>query len=83
MIDIAYLIVICKEHDNSILGAAIWSQPEWQASRRVSGVRTYVAFSTNNGEDFQGCVNYITKEINDPESHIGQRYGYLAEHLKK
>lgn len=71
----AYLIVICDKDTNAVLGADIWSCPEWEASQRLSQ-RTYVAYSCD-GIDFQGARDAILKSISDKRS----RYNWLVDHL--
>lgn len=74
----AYLIVICEEETNKILGVAIWSCPEWEASRRLSGVHTYIAYAASHST-FSLAREWIIQKMLDPKN----RYHYLLKYMEK
>lgn len=78
MIYKAYLIVICAIDDNRVLEAVVWSSPEWEQSRFMSEVRTYVAYATSAGS-YAEAARHLLKLIADPV--MGKRYHWLYQHV--
>jgi len=73
----AYLIVICDNDTNAVLGSTIWSTPEWEQSRNI-GKRTYVAYAVR-GKDFASAKKDLIHVISQETS----RYHWLLELLDK
>lgn len=73
----AYLVVICHNETNAIIGAEIWSSPEWMQSRRLIH-RTYVAFEVK-AESFQKAIDLMRETIANPLC----RYHWLEEWVNK
>lgn len=70
-----YLVVICDKDTNAVLGARIWSSPEWEASRHLEH-RTYVAYM-QYANTFQDAIDNIIESISDPRS----RYHWLLAYM--
>lgn len=77
MIYKAYLIVICDKTTNKVLGAAIWSSPEWEQSRQLD-TPTYVALATT-GTSFANATESLMQTIESTRS----RYHWLLKYLEK
>jgi hypothetical protein len=58
----AYLIAICDYETNNIVGADIWSSPEYEQPRCLSKVMTYIVFSMK-GESFQKAKDQMIKHL--------------------
>lgn len=71
----AYLIVVCDSVTNAVLGAEIWSSPEWEQSRCLEQ-RTYIAYAVG-GFSFHEARIGLLEAISDPRS----RYHWLLPHL--
>jgi hypothetical protein len=59
----AYLIVVCDKDTNAIVGADIWSSPEWEQSRRIEDYYTYIAYQFNSSMSYHdariGMIEFI------------------------
>lgn len=74
----AYLIVFCDNNDNALVGADVWSSPEWQQSQCRTDVRTFVALHrASHAEYFGGAMRALIHEISNPD----HRYHYLYKLL--
>lgn len=71
----AYLIAICHPVTNVLLGAEIWSSPEWTQSR-VLPERTFVAFRTY-GNSYQAAKDSMLRQLDEPNF----RYAWLKPWL--
>jgi hypothetical protein len=79
----AYLIVMCDKKTNAILGADIWSSPEWEQSRRLD-CYTYVAFQHSSTESYHDARNQLIKTINNSYNMFGDdRYFRLLKYVKE
>lgn len=74
----AYLIVICDRETNAVMGAQIWSSPEWEQSRCLP-CPTYVAYQVGGCKSFHEAREHLVKVISDPRS----RYHWLLDYLDK
>lgn len=74
----AYLIVTCDPETNAIVGAAIWSSPEWEQSRQLPGVRTYVAWEVRHNS-YHEAREYMVTRLQDERC----RYHYLLKWLEE
>lgn len=57
----AYLIVICDNDSNHILGVEVWSDPPWKKSRSISH-RAFVAYECQ-GESFAEARRQILESL--------------------
>ena len=73
----AFLIVACDLETNAIVGADIWSSPEWEQSRQLPNVRTYVAYQVRGCDSFATGIDRIRQDIANPQ----HRYHYLEKYL--
>lgn len=73
----AYLIVLCNKETNAIEHVSIWSSPEWEQSRCLRGVHTYVAFRVG-GSSFDRASKTLIEAIKEPLS----RYYYLLPYIR-
>lgn len=71
----AYLIVICHPVTNVVLGAEIWSKPEWEQGRCLPE-RTYVAWKCVD-ESYSKAKDNLTKQLEDSSC----RYAWLRSWL--
>lgn len=80
----AYLIVMCDKETNAILGAAIWSSPEWEQSRRLDLCYTYIAYMTKSHISFQDASDNMVEWLtNNHEKYGDDRYYRLLKYIKK
>jgi hypothetical protein len=59
----ACLIILCDKETNKILETRIWSSPEWEQSRTLDGVYTYVAYSVRGYKSFAEAKEQLLYQI--------------------
>lgn len=79
----AYLIVMCDMETNAILGAAIWSSPEWEQSRRLDKCYTYIAYMVDSHISFQDAKDNMISRLTHNNGNFGDdRYYRLLKYIK-
>lgn len=78
----AYLIIMCDIESNAILGAAIWSSPEWEQSRRLDKCYTYIAYERESHISFQDAKDNMVKYLtNNYNTYGDDRYYRLLKYI--
>lgn len=75
----AYLIVICEPETNRVLGAEIWSSPEWEQSRCMDKV-TYVLYHVEvPSHKYVDARSALLRTICNP---LVKRYHWVLKYLE-